>query len=96
MFGAHCFLVCDHMFAFTWHGDVAMWVPDAEYESDLSKRGVQTVEIRRGIPMGTWLRFPRNQEGSLLPRLRASYEHYRDHPPKRRRRRAKKPRSSLS
>jgi hypothetical protein len=87
MFGADCFLVRGHMFAFTWEDDIALWVPEREYEDSRGLSGVRPVEIRAGIPMGTWLRFPLRYGPELLPRLRRSHEHYRERPPKSKRHR---------
>jgi TfoX/Sxy family transcriptional regulator of competence genes len=87
MFGADCFLVAGHMFGFTWNGDVACWVPDEQYDAARALDGVRPLQIRPGTPMGTWLTFPLRHASDLVSRLRQSYEHYRDSPPKHARRR---------
>ena len=87
MFGAECFLVRGHMFAFTWEDDIAFWVPEGQYADALAIGDMRPLEIRPGIPMGTWLKFPLRTGAEMLPRLRQAHDHYRLRPLKKRRRR---------
>ena len=85
MFGGGSALVRGHMFVFSYKELIACWVSKEKYEQALKIPGAERVEIREGIPMGTWVFFPAHLYEKLLPWIRASYKHYLSAPSKKRR-----------
>jgi TfoX/Sxy family transcriptional regulator of competence genes len=83
MFGAECLLAEGRMFAFSYENGLVVKLSDERYREALALPGVQPF-IMRGVPFGRWARFPDDDPSSLLPWLRAAYDHVLGEPPARR------------
>ncbi len=83
MFGADCSLARGRMFAFVWQDGLVLKLPEERYREALALPGVQPFTMR-GVPFGRWAQFP-EADASLLPWLRAAYDHVLAEPPPKRR-----------